>query len=99
MRVTKELLLPYPTRLHNQQTKPAGPEVPDFGTCLKDALQNVNNLSREADRQTMSLVSGQTEDIHQVMIAAEKASIAVQMTVQVRNKIMDAYNELMRMQM
>ena len=44
------------------------------------------------------LATGKIEDISQVTIAAEKASIALQLTMQVRNKVMDAYQEVMRMQ-
>jgi len=46
----------------------------------------------------MKLAAGQVEDISEVVIAGEKASIAVQLTMQVRNKMVEAYQEIMRMQ-
>jgi flagellar hook-basal body complex protein FliE len=47
---------------------------------------------------TEDFAAGRTDNIHQVMIAAEKSDIALQFTMQIRNKILDAYNEIMRMQ-
>lgn len=95
-----QTLLPYPTRLENVKTEQTSPALngKGFESFLKEAIQSVNSLSKEADRQSAALVSGQTSDIHQVMIASEKASIAMQMTIQVRNKVIDAYHEIMRMQ-
>ena len=58
----------------------------------------MNQLQIEAENLTNAFASGATDNIHQVLIAAEKADIALQFTLQVRNKILDAYNEIMRMQ-
>lgn len=70
-----------------------------FGDFLKKALDQVNKLNIEGEEMTKKLVTGEIEDIHQVMIATEKASIALQFTIQVRNKLVEAYQEIMRMQM
>ncbi|HWR56067.1 MAG TPA: flagellar hook-basal body complex protein FliE [Negativicutes bacterium] len=70
----------------------------NFSAVFKNALQEVNKLQFEADAASQKLVTGKVDDIAPVVIAAEKASIALQLTVQVRNKIIDAYNEVMRMQ-
>ena len=48
---------------------------------------------------TNKLITGEVEDLHQVMIAAQKASITLDLTIQVRNKVVEAYQEIMRMQM
>lgn len=69
-----------------------------FSDYLKNALDKVNDLQIESDNYTNALAAGKTDNIHQVMIAAEKADIALQFTMQIRNKILDAYNEIMRMQ-
>jgi len=69
-----------------------------FGTYLESALDNVNRLQIEADNYKKLLATGQVNNIHEAMIATEKANIALQFTISVRNKIMDAYREIMRMQ-
>lgn len=68
-----------------------------FGEFLNSAIKQVDGLQKESEKLNESLAMGLTDNIHQVMIASEKASIAMQFTMQVRNKIMDAYQEIMRM--
>ncbi len=69
-----------------------------FGQLLTDALDNVNDLQKKADQTSTDLATGRVEDISQVVIAAEKAAIALQLTIQVRNKMLESYQEMMRMQ-
>jgi flagellar hook-basal body complex protein fliE len=69
-----------------------------FGTYLKDALSEVNQLQLESDRQNKLLAAGEVTDISQVIVAGQKADIALQLTLQVRNRAMSAYQEIMRMQ-
>lgn len=69
-----------------------------FGQFLQDALQEVNNLQMQSQDMKKQLLTGNVEDIHQVLTAGEKASVALQLTVQVRNKVIEAYQEIMRMQ-
>ncbi|NLU36672.1 MAG: flagellar hook-basal body complex protein FliE [Clostridiales bacterium] len=76
-----------------------GNEKADFGTMLKDALNRVNELQVRADEANRQLVTGEAEDIHSVLLAAEEARLALELTVQVRNKLLDAYQELNRMQL
>jgi len=70
----------------------------NFGTFLKNALQHVNQLQNESVRLNELMAAGKVENLHDVTIAAEKADLALQLTIQIRNKIMDAYNEIMRIQ-
>lgn len=79
----------------NPATKDAGPS---FADTLKEAVNNVNQLSLDADTKAQALATGKTDDIAGVMIATEKADIALRAMVQVRNKIIDAYQEIMKMQ-
>ncbi|HHX74335.1 MAG TPA: flagellar hook-basal body complex protein FliE [Firmicutes bacterium] len=74
------------------------PEGGDFAGMLKDALGEVNKLQVKADEAALQLANGQAEDVHQVMIAVEQAMLAMQLTVQIRNKILEAYQEIARMQ-
>ncbi|MFN3454265.1 MAG: flagellar hook-basal body complex protein FliE [Pseudobdellovibrio sp.] len=69
-----------------------------FAATLKDAIGEVNELQKTADVKAQELATGRTDDIAGVMLAAEKADIALRTMVQVRNKIIDAYQEIMRMQ-
>ena len=69
-----------------------------FGTVLKDAISKVNNLQTEADRAIEGLARGENKNIHETMIAVEKANLSFNMMLQVRNKILQAYEEIMRTQ-
>lgn len=69
-----------------------------FGEFLRDALNNVNNLQNEAKQASLNLAAGKIQDVAEVTIASEKAAVALQLTMQVRNKVVEAYQEVMRMQ-
>ena len=70
----------------------------DFSGVLSNALQQVNQLSGGAEQQIGSLLKGGTADMSTVMIAVEKADIAFQLMMQVRNKIVSAYQDIEKMQ-
>ena len=69
-----------------------------FGQYLSDALGNVNAAQQQADQASADLATGKLEDISQVVIAAEKASVTLQLTIQIRNRVLESYQEMMRMQ-
>jgi len=69
-----------------------------FGDLLSRSLDDVNRLKIEADEAVENLVAGKQKDIHGTMIALEKADVAFQLLMQVRNKIISAYETIMRMQ-
>lgn len=69
-----------------------------FADYLQEAMNNTNQLLLDSDLIANEFAIGNTDNIHQVQIAAQKAEIALQFTMQIRSKIMDAYNEIMRMQ-
>lgn len=70
----------------------------NFADFLNNALSQVNNLQNEAQVANQKFATGEIQDIHTVMIASQKAELALQYTLAIRNKIMDAYSEIMRMQ-
>ena len=70
----------------------------DFGDLVRDNLQQVNNLEKNADNLTTQFALGEIDDIHQVTIATEKARMALNMTLGVQNRLVQAYEEVMRMQ-
>ncbi|NMB41471.1 MAG: flagellar hook-basal body complex protein FliE [Firmicutes bacterium] len=69
-----------------------------FGDFFRDALQNVNRQQLEAEASLEGIFTGEAEDLHQVMIATEKARLSLQLTVQFTNKVIEAYKEISRMQ-
>jgi flagellar hook-basal body complex protein FliE len=69
-----------------------------FADSLKEAVQSTNALVKESDVKMQQLATGKTDDIAGVMIAAEKADISMKLMTTVRNKIISAYEEIMKMQ-
>jgi len=69
-----------------------------FSKLLKSALEKVNETQLESDKKTEMLVNGKIDDLHDVMISAQKASLTIEATIQVQQKVIDTYNEVMRMQ-
>ena len=79
-------------KLHEEQ----GPE--SFGNMLARSLNDANRLKLEADEAVENLAAGKQKDIHATIIAMEKADVAFQLLMQVRNKIISAYETIMRTQ-
>lgn len=73
-------------------------EGKSFGDFFKESLNEVNNLQLKSRDASIDLAAGKVNDISQVVIASEKAGVALQLTMQVRNKVVEAYQEVMRMQ-
>ena len=67
-----------------------------FETLLKQSVDSVNRLQLESRHEIDKLASGSTENIHETMIAMEKASISFELMMQVRNRLMDAYQEIIK---
>ncbi len=70
----------------------------DFKKILENAINKVNDTVSNAEKLSNDFATGKTSDIHSVIIAAEKADIMLQLTNEVKNKIVEAYREIMRMQ-
>ncbi|MDY6880734.1 MAG: flagellar hook-basal body complex protein FliE [Desulfatiglans sp.] len=81
----------------SEKSVPGGPGN-SFGEILKNSINEVNKFRQEADSAVEALASGDGKDIHQTMIAIEKAEVSFKLMMQVRNKIISAYEEVMRMQ-
>lgn len=69
-----------------------------FANTLNEAITNVNDMQVHSNQMMEKLATGETKNIPEVMVAAEKADIALKLMVQVRNKMIDAYQEIMKMQ-
>jgi flagellar hook-basal body complex protein FliE len=68
-----------------------------FGSLLKKQIQDVNKLQQEADKAATDLAVGEKKNIHETMIALEKADISFKLMMKVRDKIVQAYEEIMKM--
>lgn len=81
-----------------RRPRPGGKsEGPGFGDVLKDAISTANELQKQSDHEIQKLMSGESQDLHTTMIAVEKADLSFQMLMQVRNKLVQAYQEITRM--
>jgi flagellar hook-basal body complex protein FliE len=69
-----------------------------FSSTLEDAMGKVQELQSDADQKVQALLDGNGQDIHGAMIAVQKADLSFQLMMQVRNKIVSAYQEVARMQ-
>lgn len=74
------------------------PAPQDFGAWLAGAVGRVNQQLVHADQGLQQLAAGETQNLHQVMIALEEARLGLQLLVQVRNRLLEAYQEVLRMQ-
>ncbi len=70
---------------------------PPFTDVLKDSMMRVNDLQVQSDKLVQRLSLGEVEDISEVSIAVEKAELALRMMVQIRDKMLDAYQQISRM--
>ncbi|HAA90235.1 MAG: Flagellar hook-basal body complex protein FliE [Thermoanaerobacterales bacterium 50_218] len=72
-------------------------EDASFGDIFWKFWQEVDALQKEAERKSLEVAIGNAESIHEVVIAIEKATLALQLLTQFQNKLVDAYHEIMRM--
>jgi flagellar hook-basal body complex protein FliE len=69
---------------------------PSFVDTLRSAITDVNTAQVQADRDVQSMIAGKPIDAHQVMLSVEKANISFDLVMEVRNKLLDAYREIMK---
>lgn len=69
-----------------------------FSSLLNDAVGNIDKLQKTADANVQKLATGQPVDLHDLTISMEQSSLSFQLGMQVRNKLIEAYQEVMRMQ-
>jgi flagellar hook-basal body complex protein FliE len=74
-----------------------GADAMPFSEVLRDSVKKVNDLQVNADNMSNRLALGEVEDISEVSIAVEKAELALRLMVQIRDKLLDAYQQIARM--
>ena len=72
-------------------------DAASFADMLKKSVSDIGQMQKAADQRIDAAITGDDADIHKAVIAMEKASISMQLMVQVRNKVIEAYQEIMRM--
>ncbi|NQF14239.1 flagellar hook-basal body complex protein FliE [Brevibacillus sp. HB1.3] len=78
--------------------KPTPAEVSqEFSSFLSDAMDKVNQAQVESSNLADKFAAGEITDVHQLTVAGQKATVMLQMTMQVRNKMIESYQEIMRM--
>lgn len=81
-----------------QKQEASGQNGDDFAQMLMDTMKEVNQTQIDSQGLQNQFMAGQPVEFHDLMIAMEKASTSMQLTMQVRNKVLEAYQEMMRMQ-
>jgi flagellar hook-basal body complex protein FliE len=79
---------------HPASAAPAG----GFMNSLQQAISKANDIQIQANQATEALMTGQTQNIHQTMVALQEADVSFQLMMQIRNKLLTAYEEIQRMQ-
>ncbi|MCL2219408.1 MAG: flagellar hook-basal body complex protein FliE [Chitinispirillia bacterium] len=86
-----------------RQTSPVFRQEGAGGLSFKETMNNflndVNHLQKQSDESVKKLVSGEITDVHQVMTASEEAKVAFNLMMEIRNKVMEAYQEVMRIRL
>jgi flagellar hook-basal body complex protein FliE len=77
---------------------PTGAAKPDFSTMVAQGLEKLQATQANSDNLAVKATTGDLSDIHEYMIASNEATVATQLTVAVRNKAVEAFTEIMRMQ-
>lgn len=93
-----ELLRPVSTSSGSLSPSQALGQGKSFGEVLLEKLAEVEEMQKEADRLIEKYFAGEVEDVHAVILAVEQANLALQLVVQLRNKVIEAYQEISRMQ-
>jgi flagellar hook-basal body complex protein FliE len=77
-----------------QQTE----ETKDFGDTIADFIQNVNQKSKDAAQQAADVVQGKSQNLHEAMASLEESGLSFKLMIEIRNKLLESYKEVQRMQ-
>lgn len=84
--------------LVNAGASPTGDTTKTFSEIFKNSIDQVNQHQTQADHAVKELLAGRSKNIHETLLAIERADSSLKLMMQVRNKVLDAYREIMRMQ-
>jgi flagellar hook-basal body complex protein FliE len=96
----KAIAIPTVSVMEHATASPSvsGARPSGFMDSLQHAISKVNDIQLEANQATEALMTGQTQNIHQTMVALQEADVSFQLMMQIRNKLVSAYEEIQRMQ-
>lgn len=97
MDITTVPVNPSPFSAASPQSDRSHGQGPNFLDSIKSFLRETNDLQHEAGEKIEAYVAGEEIDLHDVMIARQKAGVSFELVMEIRNKILEAYTELMRM--
>ncbi|HEY3375602.1 MAG TPA: flagellar hook-basal body complex protein FliE [Candidatus Aquicultor sp.] len=97
MQITPSLIKPISIGTKEQPESQSAKAIGSFADMFNDTIKQTDEMQKNADNAVQKFVAGEI-DISDVMIETEKASTALQLTIQLRNKVVEAYQEVMRMQ-
>ena len=100
-RLNGALRLPDGLKPVDEKSRPGQPsrvEKPSFKKVMNDLVKDVDQLHKAAEETTEKLVTGELEDVHQVVVAMEEAQTSFRLMMEIRNKMVEAYKEIMKMQ-
>ena len=84
--------------ISNLKSQQSTDDAAGFKNVLEELIDQTNQTDAEDQAENIQLMTGNIDNLHDVIISGEKADLALRLTTQVRNKVVDAYNEIMRMQ-
>ena len=96
--ITGRYWLPHPVKPARTSKAPAAGSSQDFGNLVLDGIDRLEQVQDKSDQLAVKAATGDLNAIHDYTIAATEANVTTQLTVAVRNKAVEAFNEIMRMQ-
>jgi len=85
------------TNSHTTESVPEG-EKKDFGDTITDFINTVNNKSKEAGKLATDVIQGKSENLHEAMAAMEESGLSFKLMLEIRNKLLESFKEVQRMQ-
>jgi len=82
-----------------RRSEPGKTAGPSFKDTLQSFMKDVNEMQQKADESIEKMAAGEITDVHQVMSTVQEANVAFNMMMEIRNKVMDAYQEVMRLRL
>ncbi|MGQ9559933.1 MAG: flagellar hook-basal body complex protein FliE [Candidatus Oleimicrobiaceae bacterium] len=99
MNINEIVALHNPSLPTTEEVRTSRPgQTPSFNQIVSHYLEETNELQLKAGEVVRQMAAGQIENVHEVMIAVEKSRVSLELVIEIRNRLLEAYRELMRMQ-
>ena len=87
--------------INNNSKQPAVKEIPEgkgFGETISDFIQAVNDKSKESSELVSDVIQGKSQNLHEAMVSLEESGLSFKLMLEIRNKLLESYKEVQRMQ-